>query len=272
LNNAAPHFRDNAFQPLGNQMTDMAIQPRMQRERSAARFSGISGGGDRTRAFRAAKRHSAFVRVLRLACPLAALAIAGLYFMPSKITVDVEGGQASIDDIVISEGSLKMVNPRINGVHDKHGVYDIRADTATQQVTNPDLITLNTVQGELVSKKGEKTTLIAPAGLFDSKKEQLTFDTGLTIGGDAGYSGQLQTATAYFKDNKLVSTDPVALAFRNTTINAEAMTFYSSEKRAIFTGNVRVHLEREPAKKSNAPTEASVAGTAQQRQNGESRR
>lgn len=254
-------------------MTDMAIQPRMQRDGRAARFSGIADGGDRSKAFRTARRHSVFVRTLRLLCPLAALAVAGLYLLPSKITVEVDGGgQASIDDVVISEGSLKMVNPRIKGVHDKHGVYDIRADTATQQVTNPDLITLNTVQGELVSKKGEKTTLIAPAGLYDSKKEQLTFDTGLTIGGDAGYSGQLQTATAYFKDNKLVSTDPVALAFRNTTINAEAMTFYSSEKRAIFTGNVRVHLEREPAKKSNAPTGASAAGTAQQRQNGESRR
>jgi lipopolysaccharide export system protein LptC len=252
-------------------MTDMAIQPRMQRERGAARFSGISGGGDRTRAFRAAKRHSVLVRTLRLLCPLVALSIAGLYFLPSRITVEVEGGQASVDEVVISEGSLKMVNPRINGVHERHGVYDIRADTATQQVANPDLITLNTVHGELVSKKGEKTTLVAPSGLFDSKQEQLTFDTGLTIGGDAGYSGQLQTATAFFKDNKLVSTDPVALAFRNTTINAEAMTFYSSEKRAIFTGNVRVHLEREPANKRGAAAGARAAAPARQGQNGESR-
>ncbi len=252
-------------------MTDMAIQPRMQRERGASRFSGITGGGDRTRALQAAKRHSMLVKALRVLCPLVALGVAGLYFLPSRMTVDVEGGQASVDDIVISEGSLKMVNPRINGVHERHGVYDIRADTATQQVSNPDLITLNTVQGELVSRTGEKTTLVAPSGLFDSKKEQLTFDTGLTIGGDAGYSGQLQTATAFFKDNKLVSTDPVALAFRNTTINAEGMTFYSGEKRAIFTGNVRVHLEREPASKRGASAGASAAGPVRQGQNGGSR-
>ncbi|MGF1621882.1 MAG: hypothetical protein ACFCUR_14850 [Rhodomicrobiaceae bacterium] len=252
-------------------MTDMAIQPQMQRERGAARFSGITGGGDRTKALRAAKRHSMLVRTLRLLCPLVALGVTGLYFLPSQMTVEVDGGQASVDDVVISDGGLTMINPRINGVHERHGVYDIRADTATQQVSNPDLITLNTVQGELVSKTGEKTVLVAPSGLFDSKKEQLTFDTGLTIGGDAGYSGQLQTATAYFKDNKLVSTDPVALAFRNTTINAEAMTFYSSEKRAIFTGNVRLHLEREPANKRGASAGAIAARPAQQGQNGESR-
>ena len=254
-------------------MTDMAIQPRMHRAREAQRFGGISGKTDRTRAFRAARRHSALVKALRVLCPLAALTLAGLYFLPSKIAVevDVDGGTASVEDVVITEGDLKMVNPRLNGIHPKHGTYDIRAETATQRIINPDLITLNTLRGELVSKAGEKTTLAAPSGFFDSKKEQMTFATGLTISGDAGYSGRLQTATAYFKDNKLVTTDPVDLAFHSTTIKAEGMTFYSSEKRAIFTGNVRVHLKREPSRKRDTSAGASIAATAQERQDGESR-
>jgi lipopolysaccharide export system protein LptC len=80
--------------------------------------------------------------------------------------------------------------------------------------------------------------------LFHSKKEELTFDNGLTIGGNRGYAGKLKTATAFFQSNKLITTEPVDLAYGESTIQAQSMTLFSSEGRAIFEGNVKVHLER----------------------------
>lgn len=74
----------------------------------------------------------------------------------------------------------------------------------------------------------------------------MTFDKGAIIGGDFGLAGKLKTATAYLANHVLISADPVELAFHNSTIRAEGMTYYSSEARAIFTGNVMVHLERAP--------------------------
>ena len=46
------------------------------------------------------------------------------------------------------------------------------------------------------------------------------------------------------QSNMLISKDPVDLAFHNSTIKAQSMTYYSSEGRAVFEGSVRVHLER----------------------------
>jgi len=227
-------------------MTEMAINPKPQRGPAPpARFEDITESRDRTGEFRAARRHSVLIRVFRVLCPLGVLGVMSLYFLPSQLTVQVNGGEASVENVTISDGGLKMVNPRIKGVHPKHGVYDIRAEDATQQIANPDLITLNTVSGDLVSQEGETTTLQAPSGLFHSKKEELVFDNGLTIGGTAGFSGKLQSGTAFFNDNRLVTTDPVALSFRKSTIKADGMTFYSADKRAIFEGNVRVHLQRQ---------------------------
>jgi lipopolysaccharide export system protein LptC len=221
----------------------MAIQTQIQL--APARFRGLGHAGDRAMAFRYAKRHSALVKLLRWIFPAMAVCITGLYFLPLRLSVAIPGGgEASVESIDITDGGLKIVNPRIKGVHERHGVYDIRADHAVQQVQDPDMITLNTVSAEVTSKIGETTTLAAPSGLFHSKKEELTFDNGVTIGGSAGFSGQLQTATAFFQSNKLISTDPVDLAFRNSTIKARSMTFYSSESRAVFEGGVRVHLER----------------------------
>lgn len=209
-----------------------------------ARFAGLPRAADRAKAFSRAKRHSALVKLLRLVLPLAAVAVAGVYFIPSKLTVSVDGGEASVESIDISNGGLKMINPRIKGVHERHGVYDIRADHATQHANNPELITLVKITGELVSKSGEKTTLTAPSGIFHSKQEELIFDNGVVIGGDAGISGKMKTATAYFQTNKLTSKDPVEFAFHNSTIKARSVTLYSSEGRVLFEGAVDVHLER----------------------------
>jgi lipopolysaccharide export system protein LptC len=216
------------------------------------RFAGLPGGGDRAKAFRSAKRHSARVRALRLLLPVGVVCISALYFLPSAITVSIEGGEATVENIEISSGGLKMVNPRIKGVHDKHGVYDIQAEYATQQIQNTDLITLNTITGDIVSKAGEKTVLTAPSGIFHSKQEELTFDKGVDIDGQAGFRGKLKTATAFLQNNVLISKDPVDLAFNGSTIKADSMTLYSSESRAVFEGRVKVRLERTPKGGGNA--------------------
>lgn len=210
----------------------------------SARFSGITTAADRSQAFRNARRHSAIVRGLKLGLPLSALLVLALYVLPSQLTYEIKDGEASVEAIDISSGALKMVNPRIRGVHAKQGVYDIRADSGTQNASEPEVMTFDKIDAEIVSSQGEKTTLTAPTGIYHSKKEELVFNTGVTIGGDAGVSGTLKTAKAYMKENKLVSDDPVALAYHGHTISADGVTVYSDESRVIFTGNVKVHLER----------------------------
>lgn len=208
------------------------------------RFGGLPGASDRSKALRAAKRHSAQVRAMRWLFPFLAVCTVALYFVPMQYSVDVAGGTATVEKLEVGSGGLKMVNPRFNGVHEKHGVYNVRADYALQQVTNPDLMNLNVINADVVAPNGQRTVLKAPSGLFHSKQEELTFDNGVVIDGDSGMSGRLKTATVFMKNNLLISKDPVDLAFHNSTIKAQSMTYYSSEGRAVFEGSVRVHLER----------------------------
>jgi lipopolysaccharide export system protein LptC len=210
----------------------------------STRFGGIITARDRTRAFQAARRHSLLVRLLKLGLPLAALGVGALYILPSGFTAKVGDAEASVEKIDITSGGLKMVNPRLKGVHEKHGVYDVRADSALQHVSDPELMTLDKINAELVSQQGQKTILTAPSGIFHRKKEEFTFDNGVTIDGEAGISGKLKTATSYMKENRLISNDPVTLGYHGHRIDADSVEFFTSESRAIFTGNVRVHLER----------------------------
>jgi lipopolysaccharide export system protein LptC len=210
------------------------------------RFGGIMTAPDRTSAFRSARRHSAMVRVLKLGLPVLAVALAGLYVLPSQLSIKTKDGEATVQAIDLTSGGLKMVNPRIQGVHEKHGVYDIRADSALQHIREPELMTFDKIDAEIVSQQGQKTRLTAPSGIFHSKQEELTFDNGVTIGGEAGIAGTLKTATAYMKENRLISKEPVNLAYHGHTIVADSVEVWTSESRVIFTGNVRVHLERTP--------------------------
>ncbi len=208
------------------------------------RFGGVTTATDRTRAFRAARRHSLMVRLSKFALPLAALGVAGLYILPARLSVTVAGGEASVQAVDLSAGGLRMVHPRIKGVNDKFGNYDIRADSALQHVKEPDVMTFDQITADILSPQGEKTTLTAPSGIYHSKQEEMTFDNGVTIGGEAGIAGTLKTATAYMKENRLISTDPLTLAYHGHTIAADNVEMWTHESRAIFTGNVRVHLER----------------------------
>jgi lipopolysaccharide export system protein LptC len=213
---------------------------------ASPRFGGINTARDRTRAFKAARRHSMLVSFMKMGLPLAALGVGALYIIPNSITIKTPQGELAVEEVKIQAGNLKMVNPRFKGVHEKHGVYDIRADSALQHVSDPDLMTLDKIDAELVSQQGEKTILTAPSGIFHRKKEEFTFDNGVTINGEAGISGKLKTATSYMKENRLISNDPVTLGYKGHRIDADSMEFFTTESRAIFTGNVRVHLERTP--------------------------
>lgn len=210
------------------------------------RYGGIMPAPDRKRAFRAARLHSWLVSFMKLGLPLAALGVGALYILPSQLQVPVGPGVASVQAINIASGGLKMMNPRYQGVHEKYGVYDIRAESALQQVKAPEIMHFDKINAEIVSKEGEKTTLTAPSGIFHSKQEELTFDNGVTIGGEAGIAGQLKTAKAFMKENRLISKDPVSLAYHGHTIQSDSVEVWSGENRAIFTGNVKVHLERTP--------------------------
>jgi len=200
---------------------------------------------DRSKAFRAARRHSIAVKILKGMLPLAAIAVVSLYFVPGKLSFDVGDATASIETVEVESGNLKMVNPTLSGVHDKYGRYEIRADTATQNVKTPQKVALNKVAGKLVSPEGDATRLTALSGLFHTKEKRLTFKQGLSISGRAGLSVKLRSATVHFADQLIVSNEPVSMKFRGSQITAQRLRLNTGKARAVFSGNVKVRLQRQ---------------------------
>jgi lipopolysaccharide export system protein LptA len=72
----------------------------------------------------------------------------------------------------------------------------------------------------------------------------MTFNNGAVVTRDGGMSATFQTATAYMKEQTVISKTPVIVRLLESTIHAETMTLHWNEQHAIFEGNVRTHIER----------------------------
>ncbi len=220
--------------------------------------------------FRRARRHSGLVRALKLMLPLMAAAILSLYALPSflKKSIDHGRGTAAVRSIALEAGALKMMEPHIKGVNERGEPYDFIADSATQAAKGADIMYLQVVRGKLTGLDGKVSTLTAPDGVHNNKADEMTFNHGAVVTRDAGMTATFQTATAYMKQQTVISKTPVVVRLHESTINAESMTLYWGESRAIFVGNVRTHIERQqeaaPAGSPAAQGFESRAGIAAQ--------
>ncbi len=210
--------------------------------------------------FRRARRHSKTVVALKAGLPLAAVLILSLYALPSllKKSIDNGRGTASVRSVTVEAGSLKMIEPHVKGVNERGEPYDIIANTATQASNNADVMYLEVVRGKLTGADGKISTLKAPDATHNNKAEEMIFDNGAVVTHDEGMSAVFKTATAYMKTQTLISKTPVVVRLHESTINAETMTLYWGERRAIFEGNVRTHIDRQ--QETAAPGEPSSQG------------
>ena len=89
----------------------------------------------------------------------------------------------------------------------------------------------------------------------------MTFNNGAVVTRDGGMSAAFQTATAYMKQQMVISKTPVVVRLHESTIHADNMTLYWGESRAVFEGGVRTHIERQT--EAAVPREQATQGQAQ---------
>lgn len=234
----------------------------------------------RERAFREAQRHSVHVRMLKVVFPILALGGLGLYGVPALATLAASRAGVTVGAVTLATGSLKMMHPRMEGVHPQHGRYDIRARSATQNVKSTDVVNLDQIDAQVVSPSKETTTLVAPTGVFRSKEERLLLEDGVVVTGTNGMSARLRRAEVSFRTHVVTTNEPVDLRFHESVITADSASIFASESRIVFTGHVRVHLENQAAasesgksgaRRTDGETErtSSVGGGQPDRRDGE---
>lgn len=198
------------------------------------------------RKFRTASRHSRRVRLLRILVPITILLLVGgsvavSYFNPFRVLM----ARLPLDPskIVISGTTITMAAPRLAGFTHDARAYDLTARAASQDLTKPDLLTLQDINAKLEMENKSQVELIASNGVFDRKTEQLTLLTAIKLTTTSGYEARLTQAVVDVKAGTVRSQNPVEVKLLNGgTLNANRLEVDDKGEVIRFEGGVSMLL------------------------------
>ena len=215
-----------------------------QTDPQTARAYWTMSRGDSARAFRAARRHSRLVRILRIAVPLAVvLGFAGVslstYLNPLRMLakLPIDAG-----NLVVSGSKITMEKPHLSGFTRDERAYELSADAAKQDLTKPDVIELHNIHAKVQMQDKSTVEMSAVTGIYNSKSETLKLDENIVLSSTTGYSGQLSEAMIDIRKGHVVSEQPVAVQLLKGTLNAKRLEIVDSGELVKFDGGVDMTL------------------------------
>jgi len=153
--------------------------------------------------------YSRFVRWLKLGLPLVALGLmSAIFLLPGQ--KGFNGGliYTTAELLALGEG-LAVSNPSFSGSTEDGEPFLVRADSATPDKPDPELVTLDNVFAEIDMKDGRKVTLTALAGTLRPKADTLSLTGGVKLVTSDGYVVTTESADANVKTGRLVAAGPV---------------------------------------------------------------
>lgn len=215
---------------------------------------------DFSRDYAAARRHSAWVRWLKIGIPAGSL-VAGLvvglaaYFNPLNRIPGLTLGTVSL-----SGTKVVMENPRLQGFRKDARPYEVTAKAAFQDIRKPTVVELKEMTGRVGMGGGTGGTaeLVSSGGVFDTSRELLELPQPIRITTSRGEEAELRSATVDFKAGTVLSKDAVRIATPNGTIEAEGIHIADNGSTVSFSGRVRTQFNRLKV----APPDPSTTGAA----------
>lgn len=200
---------------------------------------------DSRRAFRAAKRHSRLVRVLRLGIPVVVIAAAAAFgayqwFDPMRVLTRLP---IDSDGLVISGTKIIMRQPKLTGYTKDERPYTVTARSAAKDLTNPDILEMEDIRTTLVAPDGRNVEVTAQGGRYDGKTEQLRLLNSVVISSPE-FQIKLEDALINVRAGTVVSEQPVEVSMLQGTLTAKRVELRESGAVISFEGGVTLVLDR----------------------------
>lgn len=194
----------------------------------------------RRKAFRAAKRHSVLVRLLRLGIPAGAAAFIVFSFMAGLIQpFQQAAASVEIGKVSLSGGKILMEVPKLTGFKRDNRPYEVTAEGAAQDPRKPNVIEMTKLKARLEMGDGGKATLSAAFGDYDSTIERLVMREDVHVVTESGYDVKTAAAIVEFKSGRVIVDTPVDVIMKGGTVKAQRMDVFDNGKKIVFEGQVK---------------------------------
>jgi lipopolysaccharide export system protein LptC len=192
--------------------------------------------GDFERSYRAALRHSRYVRWLRLCVPagiaLLLLGVAAINYMPPIGGFRLPG---ELGKLVIHGTKITMQAPRLTGYTVDSRAYEFFADAAAQDITKPNLVELQQLHAKMEMQDKSTVEMSARSGVYDVKTEMLKLNENIHLVSSTGYEGRLSEATIDVRKGDVVSDKPVWVKLLDGELNAKRLDIADKGAVVRFT-------------------------------------
>ncbi len=184
--------------------------------------------------FAAARRHSTRVRWLRLLLPGVALLAVGIFwasarYAPSNMESLVES--AGIDT---ESNSVVMKAPHISGFEGSRRAYDVKAESAVQNLDDPKVMTFNTITGTFGLDDAGVATVNAVRAIYNGNNNTLRLEDGAHVETNTGYSGSVNGALIDLAEGTMTSDQPLEMSSADGSLKADGVTVLDRGKRVTF--------------------------------------
>lgn len=215
--------------------------------------AGSQRDARRNAAFRAARRHTVVVRLLRKAIPITAVvAVVALIVTPFLDPLR-RIANVSVAAVGISNGKVRMETPRLGGYRKDNRPYEVIADSAYQDIRNPTQLELNILTARIQMEREGWVDVNAKTGFFDTQAEKLKLVDDVRVKTETGYDIRMRTADIDFKAGTVVSKEPVKVLLNQTTVDADTLDVKDNGRLIVFEGRVRAFIANAPAKMLAGP-------------------
>jgi len=194
-------------------------------------------------AYWAARRHSQYVRALRVivlaGIAVVLLGVMAANYMPAVGPIRLPG---ELGKLVIKGTKITMQAPKLTGYTSDSRPYEFTADTAAQDINKPDLVELQKLHARLQMEDKSTVEMTAPSGLYDMKAEKLVLNEDIALASSTGYAARLQEAIVDMHSGNVISNKPVKVKLLNGFLDAKRLEISENGAVIRFDGGVSMVL------------------------------
>lgn len=198
---------------------------------------------DDAQAPRTVTGYSRFVRVMRLALPLAAISMVAVLFVVTggdKTAIVPVSEPKEMPDKKVAKNEL--LNPVFESRDKKDQPYKITADRAVQGEANKDLIMLERPIGVVTMEDGAQVKVRSNAGAYRQDTERFFLEGGVFLEHAQGYTLKSEEAHIDLQQNYAWSEKDVQGRGPDIAIDARGVRANGKTGEILFTGPAKLVL------------------------------
>ena len=190
-----------------------------------------------------ARRYSIFVKFMKGALPLAALALGGVVLAYALQPRDAGRMALTFERLGRVEGDLAMIKPRLSGIDNDGLPFVVTAARAIQEARGSDRVRLEEVTAEISLKDGTSLHVTAAKGVVDTKTHVLQVSGGMHLMSKTGYDARTLSAVADLRAGTVHGENGIEAEGSFGRITAQRFALDRGTRQLRFWGDVHMVLD-----------------------------